>query len=34
MIQQRLQILVDLPADKLQKTMLQNTAREISKDHA
>jgi protein-tyrosine-phosphatase len=34
MIQKRLQILVDLPADKLQKTMLQHTAREISKDHA
>jgi len=34
MIQKRLQILVDLPADKLQKTMLQNTARELAKDHA
>jgi len=34
MIQKRLQILVDLPADKLQKAMLQQTAREISKDHA
>jgi arsenate reductase len=34
MIQKRLQILVDLPADKLQKTMLQHTAREISKGHA
>jgi arsenate reductase len=34
MIQKRLQILVDLPADKLQKTMLQNAAREISKENA
>jgi arsenate reductase len=33
MIQKRLQILVDLPADKLQKTMLQHTARELSQDH-
>lgn len=32
MIQKRLQLLVDLPADKLQKTMLQHTARELSKD--
>ena len=34
MIQKRLQLLVSLPADKLQKTMLQQTARELSKDHA
>jgi len=34
MIQKRLQILVDLPAEKLQKTMLQHTAKELSKDHA
>lgn len=34
MIQKRLQILVDLPADKLQKTMLQHSARELSKGHA
>ncbi|WP_353140558.1 arsenate reductase ArsC [Limnohabitans sp.] len=34
MIQKRLQLLVSLPADKLQKTMLQNTARELAKDHA
>jgi protein-tyrosine-phosphatase len=33
MIQKRLQILVDLPADKLQKTMLQHTAKELSKEH-
>ena len=33
MIQKRLQLLVSLPADKLQKTMLQNTARELAKDH-
>jgi arsenate reductase (thioredoxin) len=32
MIQKRLQLLVDLPADKLQKTMLQHTARELSKE--
>lgn len=32
MIQKRLQLLVDLPADKLQKTMLQHTAREMSKE--
>jgi protein-tyrosine-phosphatase len=34
MIQKRLQLLVSLPADKLQKTMLQHTAREMSKGHA
>ena len=34
MIQKRLQLLVDLPAEKLQKTMLQQTARELSKDGA
>jgi len=32
MIQKRLQLLVDLPADKLQKTTLQHTARELSKE--
>jgi protein-tyrosine-phosphatase len=32
MIQKRLQLLVDLPADKLQKTMLQHTARKLSKE--
>jgi protein-tyrosine-phosphatase len=32
LIQKRLQLLVDLPADKLQKAMLQHTARELSKD--
>lgn len=32
LIQKRLQLLVDLPADKLKKTMLQHTARELSKD--
>ncbi len=32
MIQKRLQLLVDLPADKLQKTMLQHTVRELGKD--
>lgn len=32
MVQKRLQLLVDLPADKLQKTMLQNTARQLSQD--
>ena len=32
MIQKRLQLLVDLPADKLQKTMLQHTARELSQE--
>jgi protein-tyrosine-phosphatase len=34
LIQKRLQLLVDLPADKLQKAMLQHTARELSKDAA
>ncbi len=34
LIHKRLQLLVDLPADKLQKTMLQQTAKELSKDHA
>jgi len=34
LIQKRLQLLVDLPADKLQKAMLQHTAKELSKDHA
>ncbi len=35
MIQKRLQLLVDLPAEKLQKTMLQHTALELSQgDHA
>ena len=34
MIQKRLQLLVSLPADKLQKTMLQHTAKELSKEHA
>jgi len=34
MIQKRLQLLVDLPADKLQKTMLQQTAKELSREHA
>jgi protein-tyrosine-phosphatase len=34
MIQKRLQLLVSLPTDKLQKTMLQQTAHELSKDHA
>lgn len=33
LIQQRLQRLIDLPADKLQKTSLQHTAKELSKDH-
>lgn len=33
MVQKRLQILVDLPAEKLQKTMLQHSARELSKVH-
>jgi len=32
MIQKRLQLLVDLPADKLQKTTLQHTARELSQE--
>lgn len=30
LIRKRLQLLVDLPADKLQKTMLQQTAKELS----
>jgi protein-tyrosine-phosphatase len=34
LIQKRLQLLVDLPADKLAKAMLQHTAKELSKDHA
>jgi protein-tyrosine-phosphatase len=34
LIQKRLQLLVDLPADKLQKAMLQHTAKELSKVHA
>jgi arsenate reductase len=34
LIQKRLQLLIDLPADKLQKAMLQHTARELSKDSA
>jgi hypothetical protein len=34
MIQKRLQLLVSLPAEKLQKTMLQHTAKELSKEHA
>jgi hypothetical protein len=34
LIQKRLQLLVDLPADKLQKAMLQDTARELSKGAA
>jgi protein-tyrosine-phosphatase len=34
LIQKRLQLLVDLPADKLQKAMLQNTAKELSQVHA
>ena len=34
MIHKRLQLLVDLPADKLQKAMLQLTAKELSKDQA
>ena len=34
MIQKRLQLLVDLPADKLQKTMLQHAAKELSREHA
>jgi protein-tyrosine-phosphatase len=34
MIQKRLQLLVSLPADKLQKTMLQHTAKELSKEPA
>ncbi|WP_310646806.1 arsenate reductase ArsC [Limnohabitans sp.] len=33
MIRRRLQILVDLPADKLQKTMLQHTAHQLSEDN-
>ena len=34
LIQKRLQLLVDLPADKLEKAMLQHTAKELSKEHA
>jgi protein-tyrosine-phosphatase len=34
MIQKSLQLLVSLPADKLQKTMLQHTAKELSKEPA
>jgi len=34
LIHKRLQLLVDLPADKLQKTMLQDTAKELSGSHA
>jgi protein-tyrosine-phosphatase len=34
MIQKRLQLLVDLPAYKLEKTMLQHTAKELSGSHA
>ena len=34
LIQKRLQLLVDLPADKLQKAMLQHTAKELSQVHA
>ena len=34
MIQKRLQLLVSLPADKLQKTMLQQTAQALSQVHA
>ena len=34
LIQKRLQQLVDLPADKLQKPMLQRTAKELSQDPA
>ena len=33
LIQKRLQLLVSLPADKLQKTMLQHTVQELSKEH-
>ena len=33
LIQKRLQLLVDLPADKLQKAMLQHTAKELSQVH-
>jgi arsenate reductase (thioredoxin) len=33
LIQKRLQLLVDLPADKLQKAMLQHTAKELSQEH-
>lgn len=32
MIQKRLQLLLDLPADKLEKTLLQHSARELSKE--
>ena len=34
LIQKRLQLLVDLPADKLQKAMLHHTAHELSKEAA
>ena len=34
LIQKRLQLLVDLPADKLQKAMLQHTAKQLSQGHA
>ncbi len=34
LIQKRLQLLVDLPADKLQKAMLQHTAKELSQVNA
>jgi arsenate reductase len=34
MIQKRLQLLLDLPAEKLQKAMLQQTAKELSQEHA
>ena len=34
LIQKRLQLLVDLPADKLAKAMLQHTAKELSQVHA
>ena len=34
LIQKRLQLLVDLPADKLQNAMLQHTAKELSQEHA
>jgi arsenate reductase len=34
LIHKRLQLLVDLPANKLQKTMLQQTAKELSGSHA
>jgi protein-tyrosine-phosphatase len=34
LIQKRLQLLVDLPADKLQKAMLSHTAKALSQEHA